>query len=172
MAESNKPKSFWIGIIVFAYSAFLFLQGLWVYASYKFIFPGIYWVPAGYVPNNDWVFQMIAGILPSVGGGIIFMLVGLYIKTRDKVKRSIGIAILCYSFILALPTIWLLFFFPNFYPQLIRYMSTNIFINYPFFFNMLGVVIPPAVGALLFMATGLVTIKNSIKVNQPESKNQ
>ena len=129
-------------------------------------------MPAGYVPNNDWVFQMIAAILPSVGGGIIFMLVGLYIKNRDKVKSSVGLIILCYSFILGLQTIWLLFFFPNFYPQLIRYISTNIFINYPFFFNMLGVVIPPAVGAILFMATGLGTIKNSIKVKQPESKNQ
>jgi hypothetical protein len=115
---------------------------------------------------------MIGALVPSIAGGIIFMIVGLYvIAKRDKPKIFVGLTTLSYSFILILQTIWLLFIFPNFYPQLIWYVSTNIFTNYPTFFRMLGVIIPPIVGCIIFMAIGLFTIMISLgkraAVNNP-----
>jgi hypothetical protein len=130
----------------------------------------MYWMPSGYVPNYSWIFEKIGVMVPSIAGGFIFMIVGLYIiAKRSKPKVFVGLTILSYSFILVLQTSWLLFIFPNFYPQLIWYVSTNIFVNYPIFFRMLGVIIPPIVGSIIFMAIGLITTKISLKKEQPLS---
>ena len=96
--------------------------------------------------------------------GLIFMVVGLYISAkRDKPRVFVGLITLSYSLILILQTIWFLFIYPNFYPDLIWYISTNIFINFPIFFRMLGAVIPPVVGSIIFIITGSYLIKVRVK---------
>lgn len=82
MLKTVKPKSYWMGLVVYIYSFFLLLQGLWVLANYQYIYPEIYWVPSGYVPNYDWVFQMTGAIVPSIAGGLILMITGLYIMSK------------------------------------------------------------------------------------------
>jgi hypothetical protein len=172
MLEEKKSKNSLVGWIIFGYSFFLFCQGIWMFLYYEYIFPQMYWVPPGYVPNYNWVFEKIGALAPSIVGGILFMIVGLYIiAKRDKLNAFVGLTILSYSFILVLQTIWLLFIFPNFYPQLIWYVSTNIFINYPIFFRILGVIVPPIAGTIIFMAIGLITTKISLKKEQLLSQN-
>jgi hypothetical protein len=167
MIKSYKPKNFWFGLTIFGYSLFLFCQGIWMSIYYQYIFPEMYWIPPGYVPNYSWIFEKIGVLVPSIVGGFIFMIVGLYIiSKRDKPKVFVGITILSYSFILILQTIWFLFIFPNFYPQLIWYVSTNIFVNYPIFFRMIGAIIPPIVGSIIFMVIGLIITKISLRKKQ------
>ena len=107
---------------------------------------------------------MIGALAPSIAGGFIFMIVGLYIiAKRDKPKIFVGLIILSYSFILILQTIWFLFIYPNFYPELIWYISTNIFINFPIFFRMLGAIIPPLAGSIIFILIGTYLLKVAVK---------
>jgi hypothetical protein len=170
MINEKNSKNFWFGLTLFGCSLFLFCQGIWLYISYQYIFPEIYWVPPGYVPNSNWIFQMIGALVPSIGGGIIFMIVGFYLMTKkDKPKVFVGLITLSYSFILLLQTIWFLFFYPNFYPELTWYVSTNIFINSPIFFRMLGTFIPPLAGSIIFIFIGSYLIKLGMEKQQISS---
>jgi hypothetical protein len=107
---------------------------------------------------------MIGAIYPSVAGGIIFAFIGLYIMDFvGKPKTVAGWAVISYSFVLLAQTVWLLFFWPNYYPQITWYQSTNIFMNYPIFLWMLAVVLPPLIGFGLFLTTGIFAAKASLK---------
>ena len=93
------------------------------------------------------------------------MMVGVYIMAeKDKSKLIAGLSVVVYSVILLLQTVWILFSSPHFYPQITYYLSTNIFLNYPFFFRMLGVIIPPLAGSIIFMSAGLTITRNSLKI--------
>ena len=157
MFKGAKTKIFWLGLILFAYSLFLFCQGVWLKIYYLYIYPGIYFVPSDYMPNSDWVFQMIGAIGPSMVGGFVSMIMGLYLMSK-KEKSSVfrvGLVVLGYSIILLLQSIWILFIFPKFYSELYRYVATNVFINFPRFFLLLGTVVPPILGSIIFLVVSL-----------------
>jgi len=68
MIRGRKSKNFWLGLVIFGYSLFLFCQGVWLLIYYQYIFPEMYWMPPGYVPNSNWIFQMIGALVPSIVG--------------------------------------------------------------------------------------------------------
>jgi uncharacterized membrane protein YesL len=112
--------------------------------------------PPDYYPPYKGIFQAVGAILPSLFGGII-LLIGLNLMAKKVTSRVFwsGLIVLSYSFILLLQTIWVLFIFPHFYSELYWYVTTNVFINFPRFFEVLGVVVPPLIGSIIFSVVGL-----------------
>ena len=107
---------------------------------------------------------MIGAIAPSTIGGILFMIIGLHIKNNKHTPRaSISLSILGYSLILLIQALWVLFIFYEILPEISRYLSNGIFVNYPIFFRMLALIIPPLVGFAIFMTTGAILTKNSLQ---------
>ena len=116
-------QEFLVGLVVFAYSFILFLQGIWVLANYQFIYPTVL-EPFVSVPNNSWVLWMIGAIAPSTIGGILFMIIGFHIKNNKNAPRtSISLSILGCSLIMLIQALWVLFLFPDYYPELTWYLS-------------------------------------------------
>lgn len=112
--------------------------------------------PPDYYPPYTGIFQAVGAILPSLFGGII-LLIGLNLMAKKVTSRVFwsGLIVLSYSFILLLQTIWVLFIFPHFYSELYWCVTTNVFINFPRFFEVLGVVVPPLIGSIIFSVVGL-----------------
>lgn len=165
MIKRQRTKSFWLGLTIFVYSLFLFCQGIWSYTNYLYIYPSIYWMRPGL--DYDSIYTMIyftnaLVLFTPILGGIILMVIGYWIMTKGEKSKNFwsSITVLIYSATLLFQTVWVLFGFPNFSLELCRYLtSTYIFINFPRFFILLGVVIPPLVGSILFMVIGLYLTK-------------
>jgi hypothetical protein len=158
MFRGEKPKIYWLGLITFGYSFFLLCQGIWLWVNYSFIYPVIvhYPFPPDYHPPYTGIFTAAGAILPSLFGGII-LIIGLNLKNKKVISRVFwsGLIVLGYSFILLLQTIWILIKFPLFYSELYRYATTNGFITFPRFLDLLGVVVPPIIGSIIFSVIGL-----------------
>jgi hypothetical protein len=178
MIKVQRPKSYWLGLATFSYSIFLFCQGILSATYYLYIYPIILNV-FGFSPKElAWLYLMsdftkaLVLITPTLGG-IILMLVGYWLMSKwQKLKVMWASAIvLFYSVILLIQTIWVLFGYPHFSSELNRYLTSNIFINYPRFFIVLGAVIPPLVGSILFMFIGLYIWKYNAKGNRLASEN-
>jgi hypothetical protein len=110
--------------------------------------------PSDYNPPYTGIFQAAGAILPSLFGGIT-LIIGLNLMDKKVTSRGYwsGLIVLGYSFILLLQAIWV-FRFPLFYSELYRYATTNVFINFPRFFTVLGVVVPPIIGSIIFSVVG------------------
>ncbi len=158
MFRGEKPKIFWLGLVTFGYSFFLFCQGIWLSLYYTLIYPVLVPIPfpADYNPAYAGIFHAAGAILPSLFGGIT-LIIGLHLMEKKVTSRGFwwGLIVLGYSFVLLLQTIWVLFGFPHFYSELFRYATTDVFINFPRFFALLGVVIPPIIGSIIFSVVGL-----------------
>jgi hypothetical protein len=158
MFKGEKPKFFWLGLVTFGYSFFLFCQGIWLWVYYPFIYPTLVSVPfpADYHPPYTGIFRAMGAILPSLFGWVI-LIIGLILITKKLTSRVfwLGLIASSYSFILLFQAVWVLFIFPHFYSELYRYATTNVFINFPRFFVILGVVIPPTIGSIVFSVVGL-----------------
>ena len=158
MFRGEKPKIFWLGLVTFGYSFFLFCQGIWLLIYYPLIYPVMVTIPfpPDYYPPYTGIFRAVGAILPSLFGGII-LIIGLNLMAKKVTSRGfwLGLIVLSYSFILLLQTIWVLFIFPHFYSELYWYATTNVFINFPRFFDVLGVVVPPIIGSIIFSVVGL-----------------
>ena len=169
MIKRQRTKSFWSGLGIFVYSLFLFCQGIWSYTNYLYIYPSIYWMRPGldYGRTYTMIYFTNALVLATpILGGIILMVIGYWIMTEGDKSNSLWarVIVLIYSFVLFFQTMWVLFGFPNFSSELYRYLtSTYIFINFPRFFILLGAVIPPLVGSILFMFTCLYLMKVGVK---------
>jgi predicted membrane protein len=103
-------------------------------------------------------------VVPSIVAGPILMILGFRIldKTKQKLFWS-GIAVFGYSFILLLQAIWATH---HFYKELNWLVTTNIFINYPRFFLIAGVIITPLVGSILFIVIGLYLMRVNVRRKQ------
>ena len=158
MFRGEKPKIFWLGLVTFGYSFFLFCQGIWLSLYYTLIYPVLVPIPfpSNYDPIYTGIFHAAGAILPSLLGGI-FLIIGLNLMDKKVTSRGFrwGLIVLGYSFILLLQTIWVLFGFPHFYSELFRYATTSVFINFHRFFAVLGVVVPPIIGLIIFTVVGL-----------------
>jgi hypothetical protein len=171
MVRGEKPMIFWLGLVTFGYSFFLFCQGIWLSFYYTLIYPVLVSIPfpADYNPPFTGIFHAAGAILPSLFGGTI-LIIGLNLMDKKMTSRGSwwGLIVLGYSFILLLQVIWVLFIFPHFFSELYWYATTSAFINFPRFFTLLGVVIPPIIGSIIFSVVGLQlmainrTRKNSI----------
>jgi len=158
MFRGEKPKIFWLGLVTFGYSFFLFCQGIWLSLYYTLIYPVLVPIPfpSDYNPIYTGIFHAAGAILPSLFSGTL-LIVGLNLMDKKATARGswLGIIVLGYSIILLLQAIWVLFGFPHFYSELYRYATTSVFINFPRFFAMLGVVVPPIIGSIVFTVVGL-----------------
>ncbi len=166
----DKPKTFWLGVVTFCYSFFLLCQGLWLMTYYLYIYPGIYDVIPGY--DYRWIYTMIyftevLVLATPILGGLILMGLSYWIIIRGKKSKILwsGLIILIYSFILLFQTIWILFSFPNFYKELYWFATINnyVFINFTIFAEVLGAVVPPLVGSVIFIVIGSYLIKVGMK---------
>lgn len=176
MAKEQRPKTFWLGSLTFVYSFFLVCQGIWTKSYYLFIYPAVYDIIPGY--DYRWIYAMgyfteaLVLIVPIVGG-LIVMGVGYWLMFREEKPkmRWASVTLLVYSIVLIFQTIWVLFGYPSFFKELGWYASTNIFTNSPRFFILLGAVIPPLLGSILFMVVGLYLVRVRVKKeSQPNSE--
>ena len=88
MFKGEKTTTFWIGLIVFGNSIFQFCQAIWLTIYYYLIYPAL--LDTSYSTSSlDFtrLFAILAIIVPSVIGGIIFMIIGLYIM-KVSVRKN------------------------------------------------------------------------------------
>ena len=82
MFKGEKTTTFWIGLIVFGYSIFQFCQAIWQTIYYYFMYPELIGA------SGDIARALTLEIaVPPVIGGIIFMVIGLYIM-KVGVKKN------------------------------------------------------------------------------------
>lgn len=96
-------------------------------------------------------------LVTPILGGWILMLVGLWIMEKGDKSKNVWSSriILIYSCILLFQTIWVFFGYLKFAQEIYGFITTDIFVNFPRFFEVLGAVVPPLVGSILFMVIGL-----------------
>ena len=86
--KGEKTTLFWIGLIVLGYSIFQFCQAIWQSIYYYFIYPGLIGVSGDLSSLNfTRLFAILGVAVPSVIGGVIFMVIGLYIM-KVGVKKE------------------------------------------------------------------------------------
>jgi uncharacterized membrane protein len=89
MFKGEKTTTFWIGLVALVFSIFQFCQAIWQIFYYYVIYPELLGVSSDIFSLN---FTRLLGILgvavPSVIGGIIFLIVGLYIMKRGVKKNQ------------------------------------------------------------------------------------
>jgi hypothetical protein len=109
--------------------------------------------------------EELGAVGPPLVGGIILTIMGLYIMFKKDKSRLLlsGSLALAYSFILLAQTLWCLFIYPPFHSELSRYVTTDVFINFPRFFLILAAIVPPLAGSALYMVSGSYMIKKSIR---------
>ena len=167
MSKEERTAKYWVGPIVFVYSLLLFCEGLWLWGNYNSIIGVLLntFVPNYQLSRTLYFLEMLWAVVPSIVAGPILMMLGFRImgKTKQKLFWS-GIAVFGYSFILLLQTIWATY---HFYKELNWLVTTNIFINYPRFFLIVGVIIPLLVGSILFIVIGLYLMR--VNVVQPST---
>ncbi len=85
--EGEKTSTFWIGLIIFGYSIFQFCQAVWqTFYYYLFYFDHVA-VGAFGVSSDTRLFFALGQVVPSVIGGIVFAIIGLYIM-KVGVKKQ------------------------------------------------------------------------------------
>jgi hypothetical protein len=92
MIKVQRPKSYWLGLVTFSYSIFLFCQGILSTNYYLYIYPIILNV-FGFPPKElAWLYLMsdftkvLVLITPTLGG-IILMMVGYWLMSKwQKLK--------------------------------------------------------------------------------------
>lgn len=87
MFSGEKKTTFWIGLVTLGYSIFLFFQAFWLTIYYSGIFPS-----DTYDTNfNLTLFRLVLEqYLPNIVGGIIFLVIGLYMM-KIGVKKQINL---------------------------------------------------------------------------------
>jgi hypothetical protein len=79
--KGEKTTTFWIGLIVFGYSIVQFCQAIWQTIYYYFIYPSVISLdPTIHI-------YMLGTAVPLVIGGIIFLIIGLYIMKAGVRKE-------------------------------------------------------------------------------------
>jgi hypothetical protein len=68
--KGEKTAIFWIGVVAFSYSIYQFCLACWEIIYYYFVYP---------YPRSGIFDGLIAGLIPYIIGGVIFMIIGLYI---------------------------------------------------------------------------------------------
>lgn len=98
MFKGEKTTVFWIGLIIVGYSILEFSSAIWqtIY-SYFIYYPGLESITgvAGQNNNNNASLnfqrnQAVFGLIPSVIGVIIFMVIGLYIMKVGVKKEPVS----------------------------------------------------------------------------------
>jgi hypothetical protein len=87
--KGEKTATFWIGLIAFGYSIFQFSQAIWQTIYYYFIYPELLGVSGDMSSLNfTRLFAILGTAVPSVIGGIIFLIIGLYIMRAGIEKET------------------------------------------------------------------------------------
>jgi hypothetical protein len=91
MFKGEKTTTFWIGLLALGYSIFQFCQAIWQTIYYYFIYPEILGVSSDISSLNfTRLFATLGTAVPSFIGGIIFLVIGLYIMKVSVKKQSIS----------------------------------------------------------------------------------
>jgi xanthine/uracil permease len=77
--EGEKTAVFWLGLVVFGYSIYQFCIAGWQIFYYGLLFP----ISTLSIP---WYAFTLNTVIPAIIGGIIFLVIGLYIM-KAGVKR-------------------------------------------------------------------------------------
>jgi hypothetical protein len=88
MFKGEKTVTFWIGLIIFGYSIYQFAIGIWTVIYYSFLYPNF----LGYNPSfgNDSLLLGLGQAVPNIIGGVIFLVIGLYIMKVGLKKESVS----------------------------------------------------------------------------------
>lgn len=79
MLKGKKTATFWIGLVTLSYSIYQFCLAGWEIIYYNFIYQ---------YPRSVAVSQLIPVLTPHIIGGVIFLIVGLYIMIRSTRKNK------------------------------------------------------------------------------------
>jgi hypothetical protein len=87
--KGEKTTLFWIGLIVLGYAILQFCQAIWQTIYYYFVYPGLLGVSSeiSYLSFTR-LFTILLVVVPSVIGGIIFTIIGLYIMKAGVKKHQ------------------------------------------------------------------------------------
>jgi len=90
MFKGEKTTTFWIGLIVVGYSVFQFCQAIWQTIYYYYIYPEILGISVdASALNFTRSFATLAVAVPPIIGGVIFLIIGLYIMKVGVRKEPI-----------------------------------------------------------------------------------
>ena len=83
--KGEKTVTFWIGLIILGYSIYQFCLAGWQAIYYNLIYPALMQQISGisgnssYDPSSILSFQSLLTAIPGLIGGVIFLIIGLYI---------------------------------------------------------------------------------------------
>jgi len=83
MFKGEKTLVFWIGLIILGYSVWQFFNAGWQIVYLIFFYPNMIGDPS----MNISLIQAL-GSVPEVVGGVIFMIIGLYMMKVGTVKKE------------------------------------------------------------------------------------
>jgi hypothetical protein len=94
MFRGEKSTTFWIGLGILGFSIYQFCIAIWQTIYYFFIYGHIYpqeIAPLSGTSYNDYVREVATFqyVVPALIGGIIFLVIGLYIMKVGSKKQSI-----------------------------------------------------------------------------------
>jgi putative Mn2+ efflux pump MntP len=74
--KGEKTAVFWIGLVILGYSIYNFCLAGWNLVFYNIIYPAVI---GGSASDIDFLLQSFLASIPELIGGIIFLIIGLYI---------------------------------------------------------------------------------------------
>ena len=89
--EGEKTNLFWVGLVIFGFSLYLFLEAIWELLYLPFIYPYISGTGnAGNAGNILFNLRLEAlANVPIFIGGIIFVIIGIYIMKAGIKKNQL-----------------------------------------------------------------------------------
>jgi len=88
--KGEKTVTFWIGLIILGYSIYQFCLAGWQVIYYNFIYPSMMQQISGnssYDTSSILTAQSLTIAIPGLMGGVIFLIIGLYIM-KVGVKKD------------------------------------------------------------------------------------
>ena len=91
MFKGERTAVFWVGLAIFGYSLYLFFQAIWLQLYYHFVYPSTATNISSSSIANIAINQKIEFYInfPAIIGGIIFLIIGLYMMKEGVKKQSL-----------------------------------------------------------------------------------
>jgi len=83
--KGEKTVVFWIGLVIFGYSIYQFSMAAWHLIYFNFIYPSLLGESSLSYPFFE---QSLMQAVPGFIGGVIFLIIGLYIMRVGTVKKE------------------------------------------------------------------------------------
>ena len=85
MFEGEKTVPFWIGLIVFGFSLYLFTTAIWQIIWYSFFYQAL---GTSISISSSLRLSVLQSTVPVIIGGVIFIVIGLYMMKLGVKKNT------------------------------------------------------------------------------------